>query len=245
MTDRNPEEDPAAKQHLEDAYGRRKWDTSEYAAKAVQRAKDDEKELKDGKKKDTKVYVPASQRTPLKAREFDVNLQSKLGKVHVVTNQTPTTQQGGFYCPQCDCVIKDSANYLDHINGKKHQRALGMSMRPERATLDQVKSRLEKNKRKIIENTMDSEVFLEERIARAQEEEEKLKQERKERKKQKKNEQKEQQQFLEELKKFEEMSEKTGETEDNTKKDEIEDPPKLDEYKSLGLPLEFSTTKKS
>jgi U4/U6.U5 tri-snRNP component SNU23 len=35
-------------------------------------------------------------------------------------------------------MVKDSANFLDHINGKKHQRALGMSMRVERATLDQV-----------------------------------------------------------------------------------------------------------
>ncbi|KAF5952559.1 hypothetical protein HYC85_010503, partial [Camellia sinensis] len=43
----------------------------------------------------------------------------------------------------CECVVKDSANYLDHINGKKHQRALGMSMRVEQASLEQVQERFE------------------------------------------------------------------------------------------------------
>ena len=36
-------------------------------------------------------------------------------------------------------VVKDPANYLDHINGEKHQRALSMFMQVERASVDQVK----------------------------------------------------------------------------------------------------------
>lgn len=46
------------------------------------------------------------------------------------------------------CIVKDSANFLDHINGKKHQKALGMSMRIERVGLEAVKNRFESNKRK-------------------------------------------------------------------------------------------------
>jgi hypothetical protein len=37
---------------------------------------------------------------------------------------------------------------LDHINGKRHQRKLGMSMRVERSTLGQIKNRLAMHKRK-------------------------------------------------------------------------------------------------
>lgn len=48
----------------------------------------------------------------------------------------------GWHCKVCDCFLKDSHTYLDHINGKKHQRNLGYSMRVEKSTADQVKDRL-------------------------------------------------------------------------------------------------------
>ncbi len=47
--------------------------------------------------------------------------------------------QAGYYCSVCDCILRDSASYLDHINGKYHNRALGMSMRVERSTADDVR----------------------------------------------------------------------------------------------------------
>ena len=46
--------------------------------------------------------------------------------------------QAGYYCSVCDCILRDSQSYLDHINGKWHNRALGMSMRVERSNADQV-----------------------------------------------------------------------------------------------------------
>lgn len=55
-----------------------------------------------------------------------------------MTESTPLALQAGYYCNVCECIVKDSANFLDHINGKKHQRALGMSMRVERVGLEQV-----------------------------------------------------------------------------------------------------------
>lgn len=58
----------------------------------------------------------------------------------------------------CDCVVKDSINFLDHINGKKHQRNLGMSMKVERSSLDQVKERFNNNKKKMEEKQKDYEL---------------------------------------------------------------------------------------
>lgn len=37
--------------------------------------------------------------------------------------------------------MKDSINFLDHINGKNHQRNIGMSMKVKKSSLDDVKAR--------------------------------------------------------------------------------------------------------
>ena len=44
----------------------------------------------------------------------------------------------GWHCRVCDCFLKDSLTYLDHINGKKHQRYLGYTMRVEKSTTEEV-----------------------------------------------------------------------------------------------------------
>ncbi|KAK4406744.1 Zinc finger matrin-type protein 2 [Sesamum angolense] len=127
------------------------------------------------------------QRKPLKHRDYEVDLESRLGKTQVVTPIAPLSQQAGYYCSVCECVVKDSANYLDHINGKKHQRALGMSMRAERATLEQVQRRFE-----VLKKRKDTGGFTEqdfdERILKQQQEEEEKKRQRREKKKEKKKE---------------------------------------------------------
>ncbi|KAK6233258.1 hypothetical protein SCA6_003331 [Theobroma cacao] len=161
---------------------RKKFDREEY----LQRAREREKQESEGRSK-SKAKGPPVQRKPLKHRDYEVDLESRLGKTQVVTPVAPLSQQAGYYCSVCECVVKDSANYLDHINGKKHQRALGMSMRVERATLQQVQERFDQLKKRKAPGSF-SEQDLDERIIKQQEEEEERKRQRRERKKEKKKE---------------------------------------------------------
>lgn len=165
---------------------RRKWDREEYErlAEERKRAEQEEQQQKEEKgKKSSGGGGPVVKRELLKTREYKVDLDSKLGKSIVINKNTPTSQSGGYYCNVCDCVVKDSINFLDHINGKKHQRNLGMSMRIERSTLDAVKNRFEINKKKMEEKKKEYDMAA--RLQEIAEEEEKLREYRRERRKEK------------------------------------------------------------
>ena len=162
---------------------RRKWDRDEYERKALERMNskktDNQSNEEENKTENNeeKSSEPPKKRENLKARDYKIDLESKLGKTVVISKATPSSQAGGFYCDVCDCVVKDSINYLDHINGKKHQRNLGMNMRIKRSTLEDVKARFElKLKEKDGEK---KEYDLEEKMKELKEEEEKLKSDRK------------------------------------------------------------------
>nr|GLL29440.1 zinc finger matrin-type protein 2 [Ipomoea trifida] len=160
---------------------RKKFDREEY----LQRAREREEKEAEGRK--SKARGPPVQRKPLKQRDYEVDLESRLGKTQVVTPIAPLSQQAGYYCSVCECVVKDSANYLDHINGKKHQRALGMSMRVERASLKQVQERFEVLKKRKDSTGITVQDF-DERMLKQQQEEEERKRQRREKKKEKKKE---------------------------------------------------------
>ncbi|XP_055337302.1 zinc finger matrin-type protein 2-like [Paramacrobiotus metropolitanus] len=158
---------------------RRRWDSDEIERRMRER----DEEARQQELEDEKPRKKAKKEL-LRAREERVDLESRVGKSVIITSTTPLNQAGGFYCEVCDCVIKDSINYLDHINGKKHQKNMGFSMKTERSTVDQVKARFARNKEKMEEKKQ--EYDFEEKMKELREEEEKYREYKREKKQEKK-----------------------------------------------------------
>eukprot|EP01113_Clastostelium_recurvatum_P017320 TRINITY_DN2028_c0_g1_i1.p2 TRINITY_DN2028_c0_g1~~TRINITY_DN2028_c0_g1_i1.p2 ORF type:complete len:210 (-),score=92.12 TRINITY_DN2028_c0_g1_i1:1388-2017(-) len=160
---------------------RRKWDKAEFD----QIAKEQDKILLKTEGKPPPPKRPASSYTPkmpmraaLKAREEEVKLDEDLGKTKILSG---ADGGAGFFCQTCVCWLKDSQAYLDHINGKKHQKKLGVSMRVERSTVDQVRNRF-----KAKQDELAGKLDYEARLAAQKEQEEKEIEEKKDKKKEKK-----------------------------------------------------------
>ncbi|GBF93690.1 hypothetical protein Rsub_06793 [Raphidocelis subcapitata] len=176
-----------------DNTARRTWDKEEFAERAEKReqeAAEAEETALDIKKRKRLERDPLHQgliveRSNLKVRDYQIDLTSRVGRSQVIGLNTPLSQQAGYYCSVCDCVLRDSQSYLDHINGKYHNRALGMSMAVEKSTVEQVKARLQQHKQKA--STSNPEEYLpdgiDRRIAEAEAAEERERAERKRAKK--------------------------------------------------------------
>ena len=149
---------------------RRTWDKSYYEKKAKERAdKGDDYDTIDNNNNSSSssnikpefqhaeigAAGPAgSSRAFLKVRDDEIDLDGKIGRVEIIKPNSVEAARGGagYFCEVCACLLKDSVAYLDHINGKRHQRALGYSMRVERVDVDTVKNRLENIKRSLQDN---------------------------------------------------------------------------------------------
>ena len=89
---------------------RRKWDTLEFEKSAKAR-EDVEKAINRDKSRDKKE--DPVKRELLKIRDYKVDLDSKLGKSVVIQkNSANNSQQGGYYCNVCDCLVKVSGGLL-------------------------------------------------------------------------------------------------------------------------------------
>ncbi|CDJ36092.1 uncharacterized protein EMH_0007420 [Eimeria mitis] len=144
-----PEPERPGPQDGTDALGRRVWDKEYYEEKAKEKASllgvDSFLDLlpKPREKPKPPPLPPCGYRQLLQRRTFKLDFEREVGRTKIVTLQTPRMQQGGFWCDICECLCKDSQAYLDHINGRNHNRLLGMSMRVERVPLAQVKAKLQ------------------------------------------------------------------------------------------------------
>ncbi|KAJ2360617.1 U4/U6.U5 snRNP associated protein, partial [Coemansia sp. RSA 2607] len=130
---------------------RRTWDAAVYEQKAREREQqikdeeEDEERRRKGLKPRVRPGTTATVKTKglLEARKQAVNLEGMVGKVQVVQASSAASGQPGFYCSVCDVTVKDSLTYLDHINGKNHQRMLNRGMKVASETVVDVLAKLE------------------------------------------------------------------------------------------------------
>ncbi|KAG0055597.1 zinc finger, matrin-type 2 [Gryganskiella cystojenkinii] len=172
-----------------------RWDMEEMERRAKERS-DREKELREedeqrmlGKsvKKRSAKAAPTEEDIAAEKSERLI-LESAIGKTQVVQGG-PTGRAPGFYCKVCDCVLKDSTAYMDHKNGKKHLKNLGVNTKAVREDVTDVIAKLESMKRKAeTPAKRDQQYDLDARLEEAKRQEDREKQEKRDRKKQKKNE---------------------------------------------------------
>ncbi|KAG0345163.1 serine protease [Podila humilis] len=173
-----------------------RWDMEEMERRAKDRAERD-KELqeedklralgKSSKKRSSSKAEPTAEDIAAEKSEKLI-LESAIGKTQVVQGG-PTGRAPGFYCKICDCTLKDSTSYMDHKNGKKHLKKMGVDMKAQREDVTDVIAKLESMKRKA-EAPKVNRYDLDARLEEVQRREEEERAEKRERKKQKKNERK-------------------------------------------------------
>lgn len=143
---------------------------------------------------------PPPVKETLKARKDSplAQFSDKIGKILIIEKEgkisgvkSSTTSSHGFHCATCNASFTSSDAFLDHCNGKVHQKNLGVSLKVQRVDeVDRVKARLQKLTQKRLAADMviesKSRNHFEKRLEEAQVETDKLKEERKARKKQKK-----------------------------------------------------------
>merc|ERR1740130_1962355 len=134
-----PNEDDGEKDII-DTMGRKAWDKEFYMNKAKDNIMFGPERI--GKRKDPVIPLPASQRTFLQMRKQNMDLDKNLGQHRVVTTHTIKPMQGGYWCSVCECLLKDSSTYLDHVNGRRHNRNLGMNMKVDKIGIDRIKDKL-------------------------------------------------------------------------------------------------------
>lgn len=135
---------------------RRKWDREEYAAKAKA---EEEKRREEGKARyEAKLegrkwhkHVDLSELDATSARGSRLDVASMVGKTTMVPASAGVGKRGrsaGFYCEACDLTYKDNVQYIEHLNSKQHLINTGQSGEVKRATLQDVRDRIQMLKEK-------------------------------------------------------------------------------------------------
>lgn len=136
---------------VSDTSFRKTYDKAEYAAKAKAEEEARKEEGKAryeaklaGKKWHKPIDFSSLDNTTSRTNRLDV--ASMVGKSMLVPAGAGVGKKGrgaGFYCEACDLTFKDNVQYVEHLNSKQHLINTGQSGEVKRATLEEVKERLE------------------------------------------------------------------------------------------------------
>ncbi|RMZ77895.1 hypothetical protein DV738_g4163, partial [Chaetothyriales sp. CBS 135597] len=181
---------------------RRTWDKAEYAEKAKKEQEERREEAKaryeaklEGKKWHKPVDLKSLDETTSRGQRLDVS--SMVGKSTLVPAGAGVGRRGkgaGFYCEACDLTYKDNVQFIDHLNSKQHLIQTGQSGEVKRATLADVRQRIEwlkeKKRQQQEEEKKLSELDIQQRIKRAEEDMEKEREEKRRKRNEKRRAQK-------------------------------------------------------
>lgn len=130
---------------------RKTWNREEYAAKA--KAEEDARKEESKARYEAKLegkkwhkHVDMSELDATSARGARLDVASMVGKTTMVPATAGMGKKGkgaGFYCEACDLTYKDNIQYIEHLNSKQHLINTGQSGEVKRATLQDVRDRID------------------------------------------------------------------------------------------------------
>ncbi|PHH64852.1 hypothetical protein CDD81_3918 [Ophiocordyceps australis] len=129
---------------------RKTWDLDEYAAKAKEREASERQEAKaryEAKLAGKKYHKPLTgHETFTTARRTVLDLSAQVGKTQLVPAGAGVGRRGrsaGFYCEACDVTLKDNKQYVEHLNTLQHLSRAGQTAEVRRASVDEVRARID------------------------------------------------------------------------------------------------------
>ncbi|KAH7312951.1 hypothetical protein BKA65DRAFT_149343 [Rhexocercosporidium sp. MPI-PUGE-AT-0058] len=166
---------------------RKKYDRAEYAQKASEREAKEKEESKaryEAKLAGKKYYAPLTgEETLTSARASRLDVSANVGKVTLMPAGAATGKRGrgaGFYCKECDLTFKDNLQWVEHENSMQHLRAIGQTGEVKRATVEEVRARIDLIWGRMEEERKGDVKTLGERLEVRKEEEERRREERRE-----------------------------------------------------------------
>ena len=190
----DPSKSNAYGSNTSDTSFRKTWDKAEYTEKAREREAKEREEGKaryEAKLQGKKYYAPVdlTNAKQTESRANRLNVAANVGKTTLVPAGASIGKRGrgaGFYCSDCDLTFKDNLQLVDHLNSKQHLANIGESGEVRRATLEEVRERLEYLKQKRDEELKELNlVDLQERIKNREDEDEKKREEKRRKRREK------------------------------------------------------------